>query len=63
MNKVGCERFFSIAGYVSNPKRTRLKVQHYEAIAILKRNMQQLFIDEDWVVQQYMQMKKKWHGM
>jgi hypothetical protein len=28
-NEVGCERFFSIAGYVSNPQRTSLKVKHY----------------------------------
>jgi hypothetical protein len=26
-NEVGCECFFSIAGYVSNPRRTRLKVK------------------------------------
>jgi hypothetical protein len=26
VNEVGCERFFSIAGYVSNPRRTSLKV-------------------------------------
>jgi hypothetical protein len=57
MNKVGCERFFSIAGYVSNPRRTRLKVQHYyKAIAMLKCNMQQIFLDEDWVAQQYITM-------
>jgi hypothetical protein len=58
MNEVGCERFFSIAGYVSNPRRTRLKVRHYEAIAMLKRNMQQIYVDEDWVVQQYMRLEK-----
>jgi hypothetical protein len=58
MNEVGCERFFSIAGYVSNARRTRLKVRHYEAMAMLKRNMQQIFIDEDWVVQQYQKLEK-----
>jgi hypothetical protein len=57
-NEVGCERFFSIAGYVSNPRRTRLKVRHYESIAMLKRNMQQVYIDEDWVVKQYMQLEQ-----
>jgi hypothetical protein len=25
-NEVGCERFFSIASYVSNPRRTQLKI-------------------------------------
>ena len=56
-NEVGCERFFSQAGYVSNPRRTRLNVHNYEAMAMLKRNMQQVFIDEDWVVQQYMSLE------
>jgi hAT family C-terminal dimerisation region len=58
MNEVGCERFFSIAGYVSNPRRTSLKVRHYECLAMLKRNLQQVYIDENWVVQQYMTLEK-----
>jgi hAT family C-terminal dimerisation region len=58
MNEVGCERFFSVAGYVSNPRRTRLKVRHYEALAMLKQNMQRIYIDEDWVVEQYMTKEK-----
>jgi hypothetical protein len=58
MNEVACEWFFSIAGYVSNPRRTRLKVQHYKAIAMLKRNMQQIFFDEDLVAQHYITMEK-----
>jgi hypothetical protein len=58
MNEVGCERYFSIAGYVLNPRRTKLKVQHYETMAMLKWNMQQIFIDEDWVVlEQYTALK------
>jgi hypothetical protein len=65
MNEVGCERFFSIAGYVSNPRRTRLKVKHYKAMAMLKRNMQQIYINEDWVVEQYQHMEKTkgWESM
>ena len=64
-NEVGCERFFSIAGYVSNPRRTSLKVHHYECIAMLKRNVQQIYIDEDWVAQQYMALEKSkgWDAM
>jgi hypothetical protein len=59
MNEVRCERYFSIAGYVSNPRRTKLKVRHYETMAMLKWNMQQIFIDEDWVVlEQYTALKK-----
>ena len=62
MNEVGCERFFSIAGYVSNPRRTCLKVRHYEALAMLKMNMRRIYIDEDWVVQQYLSLErdKEW---
>jgi hypothetical protein len=29
VNEVGCERLSSIAGYVSNPRHTSLKVCHY----------------------------------
>jgi hypothetical protein len=58
VNKVGCERFFSIAGYVLNPRRTSLKVRHFEALAMLKLNIQRMYIDEDWVVQQYLKMEK-----
>jgi hypothetical protein len=57
-NEVGCERFFSIAGYVSNPRRTSLKVHHYESIAMLKRNMQQVYINEQWVVNRYMEKER-----
>jgi hypothetical protein len=64
-NEVGCERFFSIAGYVSNPRRTRLNVHHYETIAMLKRNLQKIYVDEDWVVKQYMELEKSkgWNEM
>lgn len=61
-NEVGCERFFSIAGYVSCPRRTSLKVRNYECLATLKINMQHVFIDERWVVNQYLMMEqnKSW---
>jgi hypothetical protein len=51
MNEVGCEHFFSIAGYVSNTRQMRLKVK-------LKQNMQQIYFDEDWVVEQFQHMEK-----
>ena len=57
-SEVGCERFFSTAGYVSNPRRTRLKVKNYERIAMLKRNLSHIYIDEDWVVERYMHLEK-----
>ena len=56
--EVGCERFFSIAGYVSNPRRTKLNVHNYERIAMLKRNMQQIYIDEELVLQDYINNEK-----
>jgi hAT family C-terminal dimerisation region len=58
-NEVGCERFFSTAGYVSCPRRTSLKVRNYECLATLKVNMQHVFIDERWVVNQYLMMDQK----
>jgi hAT family C-terminal dimerisation region len=57
-NEVGCERFFSTAGYVSCPRRTSLNVRNYECLAALRSNMKQVFIDEKWVVQKYLEMEK-----
>jgi hAT family C-terminal dimerisation region len=57
-NEVGCERFFSTAGYVSSPKRTSLNVRNYECLAVLRANMKQVYIDEQWVVDQYLAMEK-----
>jgi hypothetical protein len=57
-NEVGCERFFSTAGYVSSNRRTTLKVRNYECLATLRRNMMQVFIDEGWVVRQYLQLEE-----
>ena len=61
-NEVGCERFFSMAGYVSCPRRTSLKVRNYECHATLKQNIRNVYIDEKWVVSQYqlMEQKKSW---
>jgi len=59
INEVGCERFFSTAGYVSCPRRTSLKVRNYECLATLKVNIQHVFIDEHWVLNQYLTMEKK----
>jgi hypothetical protein len=57
-NEVGCEQFFSIAGYVSNPRRASLKVKHYECMAMLKHNLQQVYVDEDWVAKEYLSTEK-----
>lgn len=58
-NEVGCERFFSTAGYVSCPRRTSLKVRNYECLATLKQNIRNVYIDENWVVNQYLMMEQK----
>jgi hypothetical protein len=57
-NEVGCEPFFSMAGYVSCPRRTRLNVRNYECLSALRSNMQQVYIDKQWVVDKYMMMEK-----
>ena len=57
-NEVGCERFFSTAGYVSSVKRTRLHVRNYECLSMLYRNMTKVYIDEEWVVKRYLKMEK-----
>jgi hypothetical protein len=64
-NEVGCERFFSTAGYVSSPRRTNLKVRNYECIASLRRNMQQVYIDERWVMEKYLVFEKSkgWNNL
>jgi hAT family C-terminal dimerisation region len=58
-NEVGCEHFFSTAGFVSCPRRTSLKVRNYECLATLKANIQTVYIDEEWVVDRYLIMEKK----
>jgi hypothetical protein len=35
-----------------------LNVRNYECLATLRSNMQNVYIDEDWVVRQYMTMEK-----
>jgi hypothetical protein len=55
---MGCERFFSMAGYVSCPRRTRLNVRNYECLSTLRSNMQKVYIDKKWVVDKYLMMEK-----
>ena len=42
------------AGYVSSPKRTRLKVRTYERLAMLAHLMHHVFIDVKWVAEEYL---------
>jgi hypothetical protein len=57
-NEVGCERVFSMAGYLSCPRRTRLNVRNYECLSSLRSNMQNVYIDKQWVVDKYLLMEK-----
>ena len=52
--EVGCERFFNLAGYVSSPKRTNLGVRNYERLAMLSCLLQKVYVDEEWVAQEYL---------
>ena len=52
--EVGCERFFNLAGYVSSAKRTALLVRNYEHLAMLSSLIQKVYIDEEWVAEEYL---------
>ena len=52
--EVGCERFFNLAGYVSSPKRTALLVRNYECLSMLSSLIQKVYVDEEWVAQEYL---------
>ena len=56
--EVGCERFFNLAGYISSPKRTRLGVRTYERLAMLSCLLRKVYVDEEWVAQEYLRRCK-----
>ncbi len=60
--EVGCEQFFDLSGYVSRPRRTKLRVRTYERLAMLTSIEQNVFIDDNWVVNEYLNRceKGKW---
>jgi hypothetical protein len=51
--EVGCEQFFGLSGYISSPRRSRLGVCTYKHVALLASIIQSVYIDNDWVAQQY----------
>lgn len=59
VTEVGCERFFSISGYVSDPRRTRLGVRTYERLAMLSANLQHVYIDPKQVAKEYLRRCKE----
>ena len=52
--EVGCERFFSVSGYVSAPRRTRLGVRTYERLALMAVILNTIYIDKKWVAEEYL---------
>jgi len=60
--EVGCEHFFSLSGYISAPRRTRLGVRTYERIAMLASILPKVYIDREWVAKEYLRRCKagKW---
>jgi hypothetical protein len=57
--EVGCEQFFGLSGYISSPRRSRLGVRTYKRVAMLASIIQSVYIDNDWVAQQYNEQCKK----
>jgi hypothetical protein len=57
--EVGCEQFFGLSGYISSPRRSRLGVRTYERLAMLALIIQSVYIDNEWVAQQYIEQCKK----
>jgi len=57
--EAGCERFFDLSGNISSPRRSRLGVRSYEHVAMLAPIIQNVYIDNDWVAQQYIEQGKR----
>ena len=56
--EVGCERFFSLSGYVSSARRTQLNVRTYERLAMLAAILLKVYVDVDWVSAEYLKRCK-----
>ena len=57
--EVGCEQFFGLSGYILSPRCSRLGVRTYERVAMLASIIQNVYINNDWVAQQYIEQGKK----
>ena len=58
--EVGCEYFFGILGYTSNPRHARLNVRSYdyERIAMLSHILRNVYIDDKLVTKEYLKRAK-----
>ena len=57
--EVGCERFFSLSGYVSAPRRTKLGVRTYERLAMMASILNKVYISKEWVAKEYLRRCRK----
>ena len=53
--EVGCERFFDLSGDIASPRRSRLGMRTYKCLAMMASIIQNVYIDNDWVAQQYIE--------
>ena len=58
VTEVSCERFFGLSGYVSSPRRSTLGVRNYERLALLASNLANVFVDAQWVANEYLRRCK-----
>ncbi len=57
--EMGCEWLFGLSGCVSGPRQTKLPVRTYECLAMLTSIVQNVFIDDTWVANEYLNRCKK----
>ena len=56
--EVGCERFFNLSGYISSFQQTRLGVRNYERLAMLASLIRNVYVNKEWVAQEYLRRYK-----
>lgn len=57
--EVGCERFFGLSGYISQPRRSQLAVRNYERISLLASILASVYIDPKEVAAEYLARCKR----
>jgi hypothetical protein len=57
--EVGCERFFGLSGYISQPRRSQLDVRNYERISLLASILASVYIDPKVVATEYLARCKR----
>ena len=57
-DEVLCETFFSHAGFLSCPLRSTTRSKHYSMLALTYHNVKKVYIDERWIVSEYLKRTK-----